>query len=166
MTFAAARDVDLVVNGRATRVHVATTSMLADLLRDSIGLTGTKVSCDMQVCGACTVLVDGRPVSSCTYLAIDAAGREVGTVEGLAGTDGTLSDLQQAFIDHFALQCGFCTPGFLMMASALLAEQPHPTEEDVRHYLEGNICRCSGYRPIIRAVMAVAEQRNGTSNGP
>ena len=160
MTFADARNVDFIVNGRAARVHVSTQAMLADVLREDIGLTGTKVSCDMQVCGACTVLVDGHPISSCTYLAVDAAGCAVETVEGLAEADGSLSDLQQAFIDHFALQCGFCTPGFLMMASALLAEHPEPSEEDVRHYLEGNICRCSGYRPIIEAILAVAGQRN------
>ena len=159
MTFTDARDLELTVNGHVTRVHVLTQAMLADVLRENIGLTGTKVSCDMQVCGACTVLVEGHPVSSCTYLAVDAAGCRVDTVEGLAGTDGSLSDLQQSFIDHFALQCGFCTPGFLMMATALLAEHPEPTEEDVRDYLEGNICRCSGYRPIIEAVLAVAEQR-------
>lgn len=165
MTFADARGVEFLVNGRAARVHVPTTAMLADVLRDTMGLTGTKVSCDIQVCGACTVLIDGHPVSSCTYLAVDAAGRRVETVEGLADVDGTLSDLQQAFIDHFALQCGFCTPGFLMMATALLAEHPQPSEDEVRHYLEGNICRCSGYRPIIRAVMAVAEQRNTNAHG-
>jgi len=160
MTFADARNLDFTVNGRAARVHVSTQAMLADVLREDIGLTGTKVSCDMQVCGACTVLVDGHPVSSCTFLAVDAAGCDVETVEGLAEADGSLSDLQQAFIDHFALQCGFCTPGFLMMASALLAEHPDPSEEDVQHYLEGNICRCSGYRPIIEAILAVAGQRN------
>lgn len=165
MSFADARGLDFTVNGRAIRVHIATSSMLSDVLRDTLGLTGTKVSCDMQVCGACTVLVDGHPISSCTYLAVDAAGRRVDTVEGLATADGRLSDLQQAFIDHFALQCGFCTPGFLMMATALLAEHPQPSEDEVRHYFEGNICRCSGYRPIIRAVMAVAEQRSGRAHG-
>lgn len=165
MTFADARGLEFTVNGRSTRVHVETGSMLVDVLRDTLGLTGTKVSCDIQVCGACAVLVDGHPVSSCTYLAVDAAGRRVDTVEGLAAADGRLSDLQQAFIDHFALQCGFCTPGFLMMATALLSEHPQPTEDEVRHYFEGNICRCSGYRPIIRAVMAVAEQRSGAAHG-
>jgi aerobic carbon-monoxide dehydrogenase small subunit len=139
--------------------------MLADVLREDLGLTGTKVSCDMQVCGACTVLVDGHPVSSCTYLAVDAHEREVLTVEGLAGGDGSLSDLQQAFIDSFALQCGFCTPGFLMMATALLAEKPQPTEQEVREYLEGSICRCSGYRPIVTAILAVAGERSGEGDG-
>lgn len=160
MSFADARDFEFVVNGRTTQVHTSTRSILADVLRDTIGLTGTKVSCDMQVCGACTVLVDGHPVSSCTFLAVDAAGCQLETVEGLAGADGALSDLQQAFVDHFAFQCGFCTPGFLMMASALLVEHPQPTEDEVRRYLEGNICRCSGYRPIIEAIMAVAAQRS------
>lgn len=165
MTFASVEQVDLEVNGRATTVRVRPTWTLADMLRDGMGLTGTKVSCDMQVCGACTVLVDGHPASACTYLAIDAEGRRVRTVEGLADARGNLSDLQQAFIDHFALQCGFCTPGFLMMATSLLEEIPNPTEEQVRHYLEGNICRCTGYRPIIEAIMSVAHQRAEAANG-
>lgn len=158
-------EIRLQINGRDVSVRPQRTSMLADVLREDLGLTGTKVSCDMQVCGACTVLVDGQPVSSCTYLAVDAHEREVLTVEGLAGGDGSLSDLQQAFIDSFALQCGFCTPGFLMMATALLAEKPQPTEQEVREYLEGSICRCSGYRPIVRAILAVAGERSGEGDG-
>lgn len=165
MTFASVEQVDLQVNGRSTTVRVRPTWTLSDMLRDGMGLTGTKVSCDMQVCGACTVLVDGHPASACTYLAIDAQDRQVRTVEGLADARGNLSDLQQAFIDHFAFQCGFCTPGFLMMATALLEEIPNPTEEQVRHYLEGNICRCTGYRPIIEAIMSVADQRVEAANG-
>jgi aerobic carbon-monoxide dehydrogenase small subunit len=159
-------EIRLHLNGRDVSVRPQGTAMLADVLREDLGLTGTKVSCDMQVCGACTVLVDGHPVSSCTYLAVDAHGRDIVTVEGLAGADGSLSELQQAFIDSFALQCGFCTPGFLMMATALLAENPQPTEQDVREYLEGSICRCSGYRPIVRAILAVAGERSGGANGP
>lgn len=159
MSFAAADEIELSVNGRTARLPVRRTWMLADLLRSGLGLTGTKVSCDMQVCGACTVTVDERPVSACTYLALDAAGRDVRTVEGLADESGRLSDVQQAFVDHFALQCGFCTPGFLMTATALLAENPDPTAEEVREYLDGNICRCSGYRPIVAAIMAVAAER-------
>jgi aerobic-type carbon monoxide dehydrogenase small subunit (CoxS/CutS family) len=162
MTLDARREVRARVNGRQTSVQVHTTTMLADLLRDDLGLTGTKVSCDMQVCGACAVLVDGHPVSACTYLAIDVHERDVVTVEGLASSDGSLSELQQSFIDRFALQCGFCTPGFLMMATALLGENPRPTETEVREYLEGSICRCSGYRPIVDAILAVCEGRGGT----
>jgi aerobic-type carbon monoxide dehydrogenase small subunit (CoxS/CutS family) len=131
---------------------------LAQLLRDELGLTGTKVSCDLQACGACTVLVDSEPVSSCTFLAADADGGEVQTVEGLAGPGG-MSDLQDAFMDNFALQCGFCTPGFLMMATALLRDNPSPTRDDVTEFLEGNICRCTGYQPIVEAVLQVAEAR-------
>jgi aerobic-type carbon monoxide dehydrogenase small subunit (CoxS/CutS family) len=133
---------------------------LAQLLRDELGLTGTKVSCDLQACGACSVLVDGEPVSSCTFLAADAHGRGVQTVEGLAGPGG-LSDLQDAFMDHFALQCGFCTPGFLMMATALLAGNPEPGRDEVAEYLEGNVCRCTGYQPVIEAILDVAARRSG-----
>jgi aerobic-type carbon monoxide dehydrogenase small subunit (CoxS/CutS family) len=152
-----AREIDVVttVNGARVARTVATRTMLAQFLREELGLTGTKVSCELQVCGACSVLVDRSPVSACTYLAVDVDGREVETVEGL-GADGRLHPLQQAFIDHFAVQCGFCTPGFLMMAKALLAENPDPDPAEIREYLEGNICRCTGYRPIIEAVQAAA----------
>jgi aerobic-type carbon monoxide dehydrogenase small subunit (CoxS/CutS family) len=122
-----------------------------EFLRDSLGLTGTKVSCELQVCGVCTVLVDGRPVSSCTYLAADVDGAEVQTVEGLSDGE-TLHPLQQSFVEKFALQCGFCTPGFLMMAKALLDTTPEPTEDEIVEHLDGNICRCTGYAPIIEAV--------------
>jgi aerobic-type carbon monoxide dehydrogenase small subunit (CoxS/CutS family) len=137
---------------------VAARTMLADFLRDDIGLRGTKLSCEMQVCGACSVLVDGRPVSACTYLAADVDGTTVTTVEGLTPSTGGLSHLQAAFVDNFALQCGFCTPGFLMMATALLAENPEPTEHEVLEYLEGNICRCTGYEPIVAAVIDAARR--------
>lgn len=140
-----------------TRIIPART-MLADFLRDDVGLRGTKVSCEMQVCGACSVLVDGRPVSACTYLAADVDGATVTTVEGLTPTTGGLSHLQAAFVDNFALQCGFCTPGFLIMATALLAESPDPSEHQVVEYLEGNICRCTGYEPIIAAVLDAARR--------
>lgn len=143
------------VNGVAVRRTAPARTVLAAFLRDDLGLTGTKVSCALQVCGVCAVLVDGEPVSSCTYLAVDIDGREVVTVEGLAGADG-LHPLQQAFVDHFALQCGFCTPGFLIMAKALLDRVPDPTQEEVVEHLEGNICRCTGYRPIVAAVLDAA----------
>jgi aerobic-type carbon monoxide dehydrogenase small subunit (CoxS/CutS family) len=150
------------VNGHRVTRTVEPRRMLSDFLREDLGLTGTKLSCGLQVCGVCTVLVDGAPVSSCTYLAVDVDGREVETVEGLADADG-LHPLQQAFVDRFALQCGFCTPGFLMMAKSLLDQNPDPTEEEVTEYLDGNICRCTGYRPIVEAVLDAAGRRGGRS---
>ncbi|MEA2518974.1 MAG: hypothetical protein QOF49_1054 [Chloroflexota bacterium] len=145
----------LTVNGRPHDLSIEPRETLADVLRDRLGLTGAKISCDAQVCGACTVLVDALPVSGCTFLAIDADGKRVRTVEGLAD-DGRLSPLQQAFVDEAAFQCGFCTPGMLMAATALLEEQPNPTREDVVHGLEGNLCRCTGYEPIVAAVLRAA----------
>jgi aerobic-type carbon monoxide dehydrogenase small subunit (CoxS/CutS family) len=147
--------IELAVNGSRRELTIEPRETLADLLRDRIGLTGTKVSCDAQVCGACTVLVDDLAVSACTYLAADADGRAVRTVEGLA-EEGRLSPLQQAFIDKAAFQCGFCTSGMLMAATALLEEDPLPTREAVVHGLEGNLCRCTGYASIIDAVLAAA----------
>lgn len=151
------RRVEAEVNGRQSVGQVDTSAMLAEHLRDNLGLTGTKVSCEIQVCGACTVLVDGNPVSSCTYFAVDIDGRTVDTVEGLA-RGGRVNDLQQAFLDRGAFQCGFCTPGFLMMATALLAEDPRPSEEKILEYLDGNICRCTGYQPIVEAILAASGQ--------
>lgn len=146
------------INGREVRRQVPCRMTLAQFLRDSLELTGTKVSCELQVCGACTVLVDGEPVSSCTYLAVDVDGRRVETIEGMVRDDGQLHPLQQAFVENSALQCGFCTPGFLMMSRALLETNPAPTREDVVHHLEGNICRCTGYVPIVDAVLTAAER--------
>ena len=143
------------VNGRDRAARIEPRETLADVLRDRFALTGTKVSCDAQVCGACTVLVDGLTVSACTYLAADSAGCEVRTVEGLA-TGGRLNPLQQAFIDHAGFQCGFCTPGMLMAATALLEENPNPTRDAVINGLEGNLCRCTGYAQIVDAVLAAA----------
>jgi len=148
-------DLTLTINHRRHPLRIEPRETLGDVLRDRLGLTGTKISCDAQVCGACTVLVDDLAVSACTYLAIDADERSVRTVEGLA-TDGALSPLQQAFIDHAGFQCGFCTPGMLMAATALLEEDPDPTREAVIHALEGNLCRCTGYAQIIDAVLAAA----------
>ncbi|OAN35151.1 hypothetical protein A4X20_26340 [Mycolicibacterium iranicum] len=146
----------MVVNGTTVGRTVAPRTLLVDFLREDLRLTGTKVSCELQVCGVCTVLVDNRPVSACTFLAVDADGARVRTVEGLA-EEGAPNQLQEAFIDHHALQCGFCTPGFLMMSTALLesAEAPLDRAEIVEH-LGGNICRCTGYQPIIDAVADVA----------
>jgi aerobic-type carbon monoxide dehydrogenase small subunit (CoxS/CutS family) len=148
------------VNGVSVTEPVPTRWTLAEFLRDGLGLTGTKVSCELQVCGACSVLVDGAPVSSCTYLAADVDGRRVQTVEGLAQRE-ELHPLQRAFVEHFALQCGFCTPGFLMMAKALLDRNPDPTEDEVKEYLDGNICRCTGYEPIVAAVLDAAKRMRG-----
>lgn len=145
------------INGVEVRRHVEHRLTLAEFLRQDLGLTGTKVSCELQVCGACSVLVDGEPVSSCTYLAVDVDGREVLTVEGLA-EEGRLHPLQTAFVENFALQCGFCTPGFLLMAKSLLDRTPDPTEEEVIEHLDGNICRCTGYRPIVDAVLDAARR--------
>lgn len=153
-------ELGLAVNGRRHELRVEPRETLAELLRDRLALTGTKVSCDAQVCGACTVLVDGLAVSACTYLAADAEDREVRTVEGLA-PDGVLNPLQQAFIDHAAFQCGFCTSGMLMAATAILEEDPDPSREDVVAGLEGNLCRCTGYAPIVDAVLAAARTQKG-----
>jgi carbon-monoxide dehydrogenase small subunit len=144
--------VDMKVNGATASVDVEPCEMLIDVLRDRLQLKGTKRSCDVQVCGACTVLVDGNPTSSCTTLCADAHDREVTTIEGLA--DGKrLDPIQRAFIAHGALQCGFCTPGMILAVKAMLARHDKPSEETVRHYLRGNICRCTGYVKILEAVM-------------
>lgn len=156
--------IEVAVNGRPHRLRVEPRETIAEVLRDRLGLTGTKVSCDAQVCGACTVLVDGLAVSGCTFLAADADGRTVRTVEGLA-TGGRLSPLQQAFIDKAAFQCGFCTAGMLMAATALLEEDPDPTREAVVHGLEGNLCRCTGYVSIVDAVLAAAAAERGSAAG-
>lgn len=148
-------DVAFAVNGRAVALRVPAHALLLDVLRDRLGLTGAKRSCDMQVCGACTVLVDGEPVSACTYLAVEAGGREVLTVEGLADGDA-LDPVQEGFIEHGAVQCGFCTAGMLLTARALLRTHPAPSREDVGHYLRGSLCRCTGYVKIVEAILACA----------
>ena len=154
------REIRLQLNGGDRRVEVEDQMLLIELVR-SLGLVGTKVSCDTQVCGACTVLLDGRPVSSCTTLAIEADGKPVETIEGLA--DGTkLHPLQEAFIDRFAFQCGYCTPGMIVSAKALLDERPNPDAAAVRHWMEGNICRCTGYQTIVDAVLDAADQVRST----
>ncbi|MCB5183458.1 (2Fe-2S)-binding protein [Streptomyces sp. SMC 277] len=128
---------------------------LADVVRRDLGLTGTRVGCETGVCGSCTVLVDDEPVRACTVLAVQADGQRVETVESLAEDDGRLGPLQQAFQDHFALQCGFCTPGFLMLGTALLRREPAPGRERIRSCVAANLCRCTGYRPIVDAIEAV-----------
>lgn len=144
--------VDMTLNGQATSVEVEPRDMLIDVLRDRLRLKGTKRSCDVQVCGACTVLVDGLPASSCTTLCSDVHGRSVTTIEGVA-VGKRLHPVQLAFIAHGALQCGFCTPGMILAVKSLLAVEPAPSEETVRHYLRGNICRCTGYVKIIEAIL-------------
>jgi carbon-monoxide dehydrogenase small subunit len=146
----------VVVNGRARELEVAPHALLLDVLRDGLELKGAKRSCDTEVCGACTVLVDGLAVSACTYLAIEADGRSVLTVEGLADGE-SLHPLQRAFVEAGAVQCGFCTSGMLLTARAMLAENAQPTREDVLHYLRGSLCRCTGYRKIVDAILAAAE---------
>jgi carbon-monoxide dehydrogenase small subunit len=150
--------VTMTVNGRSMSAEAEGRTLLSSYLREGLGLTGTHVGCDTGQCGACVVHVDGKPVKSCNVLAMDVAGSSVTTIEGMANADGSLSPIQQAFQDHHGLQCGFCTPGMVMSAAALLAENPHPTEAEVRHYLEGNICRCTGYHNIVKAVLAASGQ--------
>ncbi len=147
--------IKLVVNGVERRIEVEDRWTLVELLRDHLGLTGTKIGCDRGECGACTVLLDGKPVYSCSYLAVWADGRSIQTVEGLAQKD-RLHPLQEAFIEHDGPQCGFCTPGQLMSARALLERNPHPTADEVRAALTGNICRCSNYNRYVEAVLAAA----------
>ena len=162
MTAEATIEIRALVNGTVHTSTVLARLTVAEYLRDDLGLTGTKTSCEMEVCGVCSVLVDGRPVSACTALAVDLDGAEVTTVEGLAsGND--VSHLQRAFIEKFATQCGFCTPGFLVMATALLEANPDPSHDEVVEYLDGNICRCTGYRPIIEAVLLAAERMRADS---
>jgi carbon-monoxide dehydrogenase small subunit len=146
----------VVVNGRDRVFEIAPHALLLDVVRDLLDLKGAKRSCDTQVCGACTMLVDGLAVSACTYLAIEADGRSVLTVEGLADGE-SLHPLQQAFVDAGAVQCGFCTSGMLLTARAMLAENQKPTRDDVLHYLRGSLCRCTGYRKIVDAILAAAE---------
>jgi carbon-monoxide dehydrogenase small subunit len=146
----------ITVNSGSHSLAVEPNKTLLEFLREDLGLVGAKEACDTGGCGACTVLVDGRPVYSCLVLALECQGKDVLTIEGLA-TDGTLHPLQQAFMDHGAVQCGFCTPGMILTAKALLDENPTPTEHEVREAIAGNICRCTGYVKIVQAILAVSE---------
>jgi carbon-monoxide dehydrogenase small subunit len=150
--------VEMTVNGQPVSGEVEGRTLLVEFLRDHLRLTGTHVGCDTSQCGACVVHVDGAPVKACTALTLDLQGADVVTIEGLAGPDGTLTPMQQAFNEHHGLQCGFCTPGMIMSATALLRDNPKPTEAEVRDYLEGNICRCTGYHNIVKAIMAASGQ--------
>ena len=148
---------ELKVNGQPYEVAVEPWRTLAEVLRNELRLTGVKVACDTGSCGTCTVLMDGKAVKSCIMLALQARGKEITTIEGLATEQG-LHPLQQAFIDHFAVQCGFCTPGMILKAKALLEENPRASEEEIRAGLSGNLCRCTGYVKIVEAIMAVQEK--------
>jgi carbon-monoxide dehydrogenase small subunit len=150
--------VTMTVNGKPVSGDVEGRTLLSEFLREGLRLTGTHVGCDTSQCGACVVHVNGNAIKSCTALAADLEGAEVVTIEGMANPDGSLSTIQQAFQDHHGLQCGFCTPGMVMSAAALLKENPKPTEHEVREYLEGNICRCTGYHNIVKAIMAASGQ--------
>ena len=146
----------MTVNGKAVSAQTEGRTLLSAYLREGLGLTGTHIGCDTSQCGACVVHVDGLAVKSCSVFAQDVEGAVVTTIEGMANADGSLSTLQQAFQDHHGLQCGYCTPGMVMSSAALLAENPQPNEAEVRHYLEGNLCRCTGYHNIVKAVMAAS----------
>lgn len=151
--------VGMTVNGKEASGEVEGRTLLSDFLRVNLKLTGTHIGCDTSQCGACVVHVDDQAVKACTMFAMEADGANVVTIEGMANPDGSLGVIQQAFQDHHGLQCGFCTPGMVMSAAALLKENPSPTEAEVRDYLEGNICRCTGYHNIVKAILAAAEAR-------
>jgi aerobic carbon-monoxide dehydrogenase small subunit len=146
----------LVVNGEQRSLEVEARTLLVHALRDGLGLTGAHVGCDTSQCGACTVLLDGRAVKSCTVLALQAEGGELTTIEGLA-TDGGLHPVQEAFVEHHGLQCGYCTPGMILTAVDLLSRDPEPDAATIRHSLRGNLCRCTGYQPIVKAIQAAGE---------
>jgi carbon-monoxide dehydrogenase small subunit len=159
--------IHLKVNGQSVEALIEPRELLLDFLRDRLGLTGVKRSCDVQVCGTCTVLLAGRPVSACCTLAYEARDQELLTIEGLAKEE-ELHPLQQSFIDRTAIQCGFCTPGMILTAKSMLEESPHPTRQQMQHYLKGNLCRCTGYWNILDAVEQAARrlQPEGQSEGP
>ncbi|HLG68064.1 MAG TPA: (2Fe-2S)-binding protein [Acidimicrobiales bacterium] len=148
------REVRINVNGQPCTARVEARKLLADFLREDCGLTGTHLACEHGVCGACTVLLDGEAIRSCLTFAVQAAGREVTTVEGLAGPEGELNPVQRAFQEEHGLQCGFCTPGFVVSATAFVRDNPDPTDEEIREAMSGNLCRCTGYQGILRAVRA------------
>ena len=153
--------VSMEVNGRAVSGDIEGRTLLVDFLREGLHLTGTHVGCDTSQCGACTVHVDGAQVKACTIFAAEAEGAKITTIEGVAAPDGTLSTVQQAFQDYHGLQCGFCTPGMVMAATSLLKDNPKPTEAEIRHHLDGNICRCTGYHNIVKSILAAAATLRG-----
>ncbi|MGK8507498.1 (2Fe-2S)-binding protein [Nocardia asiatica] len=153
-------DIEVRVNGALRRDRVPARLTLADYLRDKCGLTGTHLGCEHGVCGACTIMLDGQAVRACLVFAVQADGAELTTVEGIAGPDGELSPVQAAFRAQHGLQCGFCTPGFIVSATAFLRDNPDPTETEIREAISGNLCRCTGYQGIVRAVRAAADSMN------
>lgn len=153
--------VSMTINGKEMSGDVEGRTLLVDFLRQNLGMTGTHVGCDTSQCGCCVVHVDGRSVKACTMLAVQADGSKVTTIEGLAAADGALHPVQAAFREHHGLQCGFCTPGMIMSAVDLLQHNANPTEHEVREWLEGNICRCTGYHNIVKAILAAAESMRG-----
>ncbi|WP_137700235.1 (2Fe-2S)-binding protein [Marimonas lutisalis] len=153
--------VSMTVNGKPASGEVEGRTLLSTFLRETLGMTGTHVGCDTSQCGACVVHVNGDAVKSCTMFALEAEGADVATIEGQAAADGTLNAIQAAFQEHHGLQCGFCTPGMVMSAAALLKENPKPSEAEVRKYLSGNLCRCTGYHNIVKAIMAASGQDVG-----
>ena len=155
------RRISITVNGKSYEAEIETRLLLADFLRNVIDLTGTHVGCEHGVCGVCTVLVDGRSIRSCLMFAVQAHGKQVTTIEGLANADGSLNILQQAFQDHHGLQCGFCTPGILMTLTEHLRENPDPSEAELREVLTGNLCRCTGYQAIVEAALDEARRLRG-----
>ncbi|MGH3458805.1 (2Fe-2S)-binding protein [Aeromicrobium sp.] len=157
-------EIRLTVNGAARAVRVPARRLLSDALRHDLGLTGTHVGCEHGVCGACSVLLDGRPVRSCLMFAVSAVDAEITTVEGLAAGDGSLGPVQRAFKECHGLQCGFCTPGFLTTVTAGLAENHDPTEDEARDMVAGNLCRCTGYQNIVKSVLRAAELSEGASS--
>ena len=155
-----ARTITLKINGCLETLTLMPNRTLLSVLREDLELTGAKPGCEAGECGACTVILDGRPVNSCMVLAVELDGADITTIEGVGGPDG-LDEMQQAFIDHFALQCGYCTPGMILMGNALLTQNPDPTADEVKEYISGNLCRCTGYENIVKAILAVAAQRKG-----
>ncbi|MDA0652259.1 MAG: (2Fe-2S)-binding protein [Proteobacteria bacterium] len=156
--------ITLTVNGRQMSGHAEARLTLVDFLRDVLGLTGTHIGCEHGVCGACSVMFDGKPVRSCLMYAVQADGHDVTTVEGLEADDGTMSPLQDAFWENHALQCGYCTPGMLIAGHALLSQNASPTDEEIRHAIGGNLCRCTGYQQIVEAIQMAAEKMRGDSS--
>ncbi|MGA1060718.1 MAG: (2Fe-2S)-binding protein [Ilumatobacteraceae bacterium] len=150
-------EITVTINGKSHTADVEPRTLLVQFIREKVGLTGTNIGCDTSSCGACSVHVDGEAAKSCTLLAVQADGSSITTIEGMASADGTLHPMQQAFMENHGLQCGYCTPGMVMAATSLLAENPNPTEEEVRIGLEGNLCRCTGYHNIVQSVLACAK---------
>ena len=150
-------EISVTVNGTAHTHDVEPRTLLVQYIREQVGLTGTNIGCDTSSCGACTLHIGGESVKSCTVLAVQADGADITTIEGMADADGTLHPMQQAFMENHGLQCGYCTPGMVMAATSFLDENPHPTEEEVRLGMEGNLCRCTGYHNIVKSVLHAAE---------